>query len=124
MDNITYFVVLALAFAGAILWLRMITTLITNLARNHPDTYEALGSPPRLWEFQSPRGELSLGQHKATAALLMFVLRRDYAGLNDASLTTHCNRMRVLFVLFLVAFVALALMLYQEFGPSSSSATL
>ncbi len=92
MDNITYFVFFA-AFAGTMLWLLMIRKLVIHLARNHPDTYEALGSP-RLWEA-GYHFERSIGQHKAMPALVMFVLRSDYAtGRGDGGMgRATCARM-------------------------------
>ena len=90
-------VVFPFMFLCGVAWLICASAVFRKLRESHPDTYRAMGEP-RLFS----------GNSRSGVALLQFIGRREYRGLNDAGLSRLGNFMLALAVVLMTTFIGLA----------------
>jgi len=93
----TFPILFGILFMSVFVWFFLVTRLFKLLKSEHPGKYREMGEPTLFWS-NSP---------KASWELSKFLLKRDYAELNDPKLLSLGNTMLAFFVLYMAGFLYL-----------------
>lgn len=99
--------VFVLFLLATIVWLFHCRRLFALLEARHREKYEAMHTPDLT----------SNSTFSGSAALLKFLFRREWEALDDPALDALCRRLRVLFVVCVLAFASLLLSIPLGLAP-------